>query len=186
MHAPRRKRLERRIRSGPVPDTVLVLCHGNICRSPFVALQLAAATGAPRVVSAGFLRSGRPSPPEAVAAAKAHGIRLEQHRSLQVDAALLGRADLIVVMEPIHVSRVAQLDAAAAGRTILLGELDPSSFQTRRVPDPWGHEPRVFAHCYARLERCTRAFAGILEDVRAERDGSGHRRPAAADSSTAV
>src|SRR2546425_10349935 len=52
-----------------LPASVLFVCHGNICRSPFAAAVLRRVIHGVRVDSAGFLGPGRPSPPEAVAPA---------------------------------------------------------------------------------------------------------------------
>src|SRR5690348_3402302 len=82
-------------------DSILVLCHGNMCRSPFAAALLARALapdGIP-VASAGFIGAGRPAPPEAVAAASAHDVDLSYHRSQPVRPDLVRGAGLIVVMD---------------------------------------------------------------------------------------
>src|SRR2546427_7115345 len=86
----------------PRLTSLLVVCHGNICRSPFAAalLRRASARNGVRVDSAGFLGPGRPPPPEAVAAAARHGVGLSAHRAQFVTADRVRPAKLLVVMGP--------------------------------------------------------------------------------------
>ena len=65
--------------AGRAPASVLVICNGNLFRSPFAAAVLRRALelrglGRVRVDSAGFAGPGRPTPPDAVAAAARRGL----------------------------------------------------------------------------------------------------------------
>src|SRR2546421_9572519 len=87
-----------------VPASLLVICNGSIFRSPFAAAVLRRALelrglGRVRVDSAGFAGPGRPTPPDAVAAAARRGVDLTSHSSQLVMADLVRAADLIVVMD---------------------------------------------------------------------------------------
>src|SRR5205809_1371805 len=100
LHARRRREARARL-AARRPASVLVICHGNICRSPFAAALLArelAPHGIP-VTSAGFIGAGRPAPREAVVAAAAHDIDLSCHRSQPVHPDLVGGAGLVVVLD---------------------------------------------------------------------------------------
>lgn len=81
---------------------VLVICSANRCRSPMGAALLqrhADALGAPlEVASAGFGAAGYPAEPETVAAMAEVGVDLSQHRSRQLDRALLEDAGLVLTM----------------------------------------------------------------------------------------
>lgn len=164
-HAGRRQRANARLRALVPVRSVLVLCHGNICRSPFVALRMEERWGeeGPRVDSAGFFRGGRPSPIEAKDAARKRGIDLDAHRSRQVTAQDLEDFDLIIVMEPEQRAKVLAMAPTAGPRVLVLGEVDPAPLQTALVPDPWGHPPAVFDACYVRLDRCVDALLETLD-----------------------
>src|SRR2546423_4717777 len=74
-----------------VPASVLVICNGNIFRSPFAAGVLRRALelrglGRVRVDSAGFAGPGRPTPADAVAAAARRAIDLSRPASQLVMA----------------------------------------------------------------------------------------------------
>jgi len=92
-------KLAERFRHHPRVRSVLVVCHGNLCRSSFAAglLRSWLSSRGVRVESAGFVQPARPSPPEAVAAAARYGVDLSAHRS---ELSVARAADLIVVMDP--------------------------------------------------------------------------------------
>src|SRR5260370_32490721 len=102
LHPMRRRRALETRRERSRPATVLVVCHGNICRRPLAAalLDRELAPLGIGVPSAGFIGFNRPAPDEAVAAARAHGVDLADHRSRLTTVDVIRAADLIVVMEP--------------------------------------------------------------------------------------
>jgi protein-tyrosine phosphatase len=86
---------------------VLVVCTANVCRSPMAEAlltdRLAALGSAATVRSGGMLGDGEPSRPEAMAAMVSYGLDIALHRSRQVAAEDLERADLILAMAREHV-----------------------------------------------------------------------------------
>src|SRR5258706_2754653 len=96
----RRKALEA-LRARARPRTLLVVCYGTICRSPFAAALLARELTplGVDVRSGGFISFHRPAPADAIAAAQSHAGDLTQHRSRSVTADVAPAADLIVLMD---------------------------------------------------------------------------------------
>ncbi|PYP71945.1 MAG: protein tyrosine phosphatase [Gemmatimonadetes bacterium] len=158
LHPLRRQRVLDALRRRPRLTSLLVVCHGNICRSPFAAalLRRASARNGVRVDSAGFLGPGRPPPPEAVAAAARHGVDLSAHRSQFVTADRVRLANLIVVMDPTQGREIRDRFGRAGRDVLVLGDLDPEPIDTSTIQDPLHQPPRVFAETYARIERCVR------------------------------
>jgi protein-tyrosine phosphatase len=118
------------------PSSVLFLCLGNLCRSPFAAA--AAQPRLPGVVvsSAGFLRHDeRPSPARFVATALTLGVDLSMARAHRVAATQVEAAELIVCMDLDNLSRMAAEFPAAIARTTLLGLFDPDG--PPEVRDPY-------------------------------------------------
>ena len=80
---------------------VLVICYGNIYRSPFVGAYLRQHLPADvEVRTSGFHRTvGRPSPPRHVTMSQSRNIDLSQHRSSRITPADLQWADIVVLMD---------------------------------------------------------------------------------------
>jgi protein-tyrosine-phosphatase len=110
---------------------VLVLCNGNLCRSPYAGVALGhrlhdVELGAIEVRSGGFFGPiGRPAPPHVVAVAARRGVELARHRSRVVDDAELAWADLVVIMDRRQELIIAALHDDAAERVRWLGGLAP-------------------------------------------------------------
>src|SRR5690348_3600930 len=95
----RRRRIARALRAMPAPQSILVLCHGNLCRSPFAAAILARELGpcGVAVTSAGIAPSQASSPGDAIAAAQRRNVDMTAHVAPRATHAMVAQADLIVV-----------------------------------------------------------------------------------------
>jgi protein-tyrosine phosphatase len=108
---------------------VLLVCTGNICRSPMALGFLTDRSGrllddALTVRSAGtWARSGSPPTPEAEASAAERGIDISDHRSNSLSHDLIRWADLVITMTAEHRDEVLDMAPDAADRTFTLKEL---------------------------------------------------------------
>ncbi|NTV39712.1 MAG: hypothetical protein HGA51_07115, partial [Demequinaceae bacterium] len=88
---------------------VLMVCTGNICRSP--AMHYLAArdwADAAEVTSAGtYAETGMDATPEIRRSAAALGLTIPRHRPTQLTAALVSRADLVLVATESHARWIA-------------------------------------------------------------------------------
>ncbi|PHR95611.1 MAG: hypothetical protein COA78_29885 [Blastopirellula sp.] len=90
------------IKDIPKANKILVLCYGNICRSPFVEHSLISSfnNDAYEVKSAGFHENiNRNSPDYYQDICRGEGIDLENHKSVLVNSDLANWADLILLMD---------------------------------------------------------------------------------------
>jgi protein-tyrosine phosphatase len=143
--------------------SILVLCQGNLCRSPFAEAVLQAALPAgTEVRSAGFSVPGRSAPPDAISAARRWGYDLSRHSSRLVTAGLVRAASLIVVMEPEQARELADRFGVPAGQVLVLGDLDPDPIDIRSVTDPMLKPRDVFIDAYDRIERCAAVLGRLL------------------------
>jgi protein-tyrosine phosphatase len=106
---------------------VLVVCTGNVCRSPIAEGLLRAAFAErmgpdmPEVASAGTMGwTGSGAHPSSIRAAAERGVDISGHRAREVSEEDVARADLIVAMAPEHAGAFA---GQVASRTFTLQEL---------------------------------------------------------------
>ncbi|RGP38762.1 low molecular weight protein-tyrosine-phosphatase [Pseudotabrizicola alkalilacus] len=104
--------------------SILVVCVGNICRSPVGERLLAARLaerGAPIEVSSAGIGAlvGCAADETAHEVALAHGLSLEAHVARQFTRALGQEADLILVMEAGHRREIARQAPDLSGRVML-------------------------------------------------------------------
>jgi protein-tyrosine phosphatase len=142
------------------PRTLLFVCKGNICRSAFAGefARLRLSTDL-RCLSAGFrAEAGVGSPTAALEAAERRGVSLRQHRATPLTRALMDEADLVLVMEPWHVSELGAMYPGHRQKILLLSSYDPessrqSAYERLHIDDPYGKSPETFDACFRRLER---------------------------------
>ena len=148
------------------PQSILFVCSGNICRSPFAARLLerllpTAASGAVKVRSAGFIGPHRPAPVNAQTTAAKYGIDLATHRSVQISTANVKAADLVVVMAEEQARGIRPLVRPDAV-VVVLGDLDPLPSSRRTILDPWNGSEDVFEASYDRIDRCVRELVRAI------------------------
>ncbi len=172
LHGHRRRRAWRAVQAAR-SSSVVFLCNGNICRSPYAEAALrraipAAYASAIRVRSMGLLWAGRPAPTVAQECAAAHGLDLSEHRSLAFDYRPAPPDELLVVMTA-EQAREVWRRSKVPRRMLLLGDLDPRADQPRDIADPVDQPYSVFDACYERIDRCVAELARALT---AEAEGS--------------
>jgi protein-tyrosine phosphatase len=110
--------------------SILVVCTGNLCRSPFaeglLRRMLTERWGptAPTVSSVGTIaREGTPAPPEAIAAASEGGVDISAHTARRLAREHLAEADLVIAITAEHRDAVVRIDPEVAMKTFTMKEL---------------------------------------------------------------
>lgn len=160
-HRSRRTRAREMVERQPGVRSVVFVCLGNICRSPYAEVRFRQLTGG-RIAAAsvGFIGPDRRSPEHARAAARARGLDLEDHRSRLVTRDDMAGADLVVLVDPAHARRLRARFGPVATPVLVLADLDPVPPPSRRILDPWGGPPEAFHDVFEQIDRC---LAGLVE-----------------------
>ena len=93
-------------------QNILIVCVGNICRSPAAEALLAnKLEGKGLTISSAGIGAlvGNPMDKTAHEVLNDHGVEHTAHRARQVDSEMLHRADLILVMEQSHIQHIRQI-----------------------------------------------------------------------------
>ena len=143
-------------------NNILVICVGNICRSPMaeylLRARLPAETGS-KVCSAGIgALVGKPVDDTALELLKEHGIDATAHRARQVTAAMLANADLILAMEEGHLKRLHDMAPQIRGRAFLFGKWQ----NNEPVPDPYRQQRPAFEHAFKLIDQATESWLKYL------------------------
>jgi protein-tyrosine phosphatase len=120
--------------------SILVVCEGNICRSPIAEGLLAAALPQVQVRSAGLgALIGMPADESAVRVMQARGIDISAHRATQINRQVCVQAELVLVMDAGQRKRLEALYPQACGRVFRVGE-----HTKRDIPDPYRQPEQAF------------------------------------------
>jgi len=145
-------------------NTILLVCIGNICRSPVAEALLKRHFPEKAVHSAGIAAMvGRPAHATAQEIAQNHGLDLSGHRARQITEAMCAAADLILVMESDQQRELASRYPLARGKIRCLGETPGGS--PFEVADPYQCPREAFEQAHAAIQRGVDNWAQRLRQI---------------------
>lgn len=133
---------------------MLVVCVGNICRSPmaegvFRQAFVEVNNFESRIRSAGLgALVGHPPDPKAIQLMMEKGIDISDHRARQLNQEIIRKSDLILVMELDQKNTIEEIEPTARGKVFRLGEW--GGFD---IPDPYQKEIHVFEKTLILIEQ---------------------------------
>ncbi|EMJ7519612.1 protein tyrosine phosphatase [Providencia rettgeri] len=140
-------------------NNILVVCTGNICRSPTGERLLQAHFPNKKVHSAGIIaKDDRPAYDSAIRIAQQHDLCLDNHQSRRLTSELCKEADLILVMENDHIDRIHQQFPETRGKVMLFGQW----LNKTEIPDPHKRSDEMFEHVYQLMEKAVIQWQGKI------------------------
>ncbi|PSW18610.1 protein tyrosine phosphatase [Photobacterium sanctipauli] len=140
-------------------NKILVVCVGNICRSPAGEYLLKSLLPNKHIASAGVAAVvGKSADKTSALVAEEHGVSLEGHVARQLTSEICREYDLILVMEKGHIEAVTNIAAEARGKTMLFGQW----IGQKDIPDPYRQSREAFDHAYELIDEAAKAWAKKL------------------------
>lgn len=140
-------------------DKILVVCVGNICRSPSGEFLLKKILPKKTIASAGVgALVGKAADKLACEVALENDLSLAGHQAQQLTSALCREYDLILVMEQGHIGAVTSIAPEARGKTMLLSHWTGKN----DIPDPYRQSKEAFDHAYKLINQSCEAWAKKL------------------------
>ena len=144
-------------------NKVLIVCVGNICRSPTAEVllnqRLRENGKAIHVHSAGLgALVGKDIEPTARQVLVENGIEPNLHSAKQINTAMIREADLVLAMEQAHLQHLNEIAPQARGKTFLLGKW----LDNKEIPDPYRQQKPAFYHAYTLIDQSIAAWLKYL------------------------
>lgn len=140
-------------------NSILIICTGNICRSPIAERILRKKLPNKKINSAGVgALVDHPADISAIKVAAIHDLSLEGHKGTQFTSRLGRQYDLLLVMEQEHIEKVSHIAPEVRGKTMLLGHW----LAGKEIPDPYRKSDEAFESVYQLIEHSCQCWADKL------------------------
>ncbi len=141
-------------------ERILVVCEGNICRSPVGEFMLREHLPGRDISSAGLSGlEGHDMDPVMREIALENGLDCPTHVARRLKPSMCRRAELILVMERQQRERIGRATPEALGKVLLMGKwLDEET----EIPDPFRRERDHYERAYRQLDSAARAWSRQL------------------------
>ena len=143
---------------------ILMVCLGNICRSPLAEGILASKLDGDKILvdsaGTGHWHIGNPPDPRSIAIAKKYGVDISQQRGRQFSAIDFATFDEIYVMDNSNLENVLSLATSNADRakvSLILDHIFPD--ENVDVPDPYYGGNLGFDNVYQMLDKACEQIA---------------------------
>ena len=141
---------------------LLVLCTGNICRSPMAEAWFRRELGHRAVVESAGLGAlvGKPADPMAIDVARENGLDLTSHVARQITPDMIRHASLVLTMETRQRDQVLKLAPWATGKVWRIAH-----HMGQDVPDPYRSTREAFGITYHLISQAGRHWLSFAKDA---------------------
>ena len=134
---------------------IMIVCIGNICRSPIGEVLLKDYKPELNVFSSGLgALVGKPADPKSVELMRQKNINLDDHCAQQINSVLVSSSDLILTMEKKHVSAIQAQFPESRGKVHLIGKWE----NDQEIPDPYKKGDEAFVLASSLIESGLQAW----------------------------
>ena len=129
---------------------ILIVCVGNICRSPMAEYFFKAALPGRHVHSAGISALiDYPADDKAQRCMQRLDINMQEHRAKKLNGDMIRKADLILVMTKNQQKYLEKMWPFAKGKTFRLGH-----WQSINIADPYQKDQTFFDEICQQIQQC--------------------------------
>lgn len=140
-------------------NSILVVCVGNICRSPTGEELLKLSFPSKKIASAGIAALvGNGVDKTAQEVAFSNGIDLSKHIARQLTVNLCHEFDLILVMESKYIETISRIAPEVRGKTMLYGHW----IGHKDIYDPYKKSKEAYKQVFTMLSMATRGWVEVL------------------------
>ena len=141
-------------------NSILVVCVGNICRSPTGERLLQQLLPEKEITSAGVgALVGHPMDDLAAEIAIQHGLDPSGHVARQLTPEICNQADIILAMSMRNIEEICQISPESRGKAMLFGRW----IGDIEIPDPFRRERIVYEQAFKLLDEGARAWLKALQ-----------------------
>lgn len=154
--------------------SILFVCKGNICRSPFAeyfASKYISVANPLLYYSAGIqVDYPKPPPLEAIVSARNFEIDLNGHMSREINYTLMEEYDLITVMETWQYNNLRRIFKEFRSKICLLPLFERhegtscGSYNIYNIKDPYGKNVSEFDECFRKINSCLTGLFLAIND----------------------
>ena len=141
-------------------NSVLVVCVGNLCRSPTGQFLVERGLANTRVSSAGLMaRADQSACSVAIEVAAENKLDITSHRATRLSESLILSNDLILAMDKEQKSAIENMSPVAKGKVMLFGKWQ----HELEIPDPYKRSRETYQIVFQQLETNASLWAEKLE-----------------------
>jgi protein-tyrosine phosphatase len=134
---------------------LLIVCVGNICRSPLAERLLCQGLPQINVSSAGIgALVGCPADETALAVARESGVDLDGHAARQLTAEIAAENDLILVLEAGHKREIVRKYPHLSGKVMLLDQWEGAA----GIPDPYQRSREFHEQVFKMIDQASKSW----------------------------